>query len=467
MLKPPKTQITGGVILSLLSAALIIYHAAVSSDEMFSESSKDTLSYESVPEETEVITETFPEPESDSVTEQSSLPQTDTMQPPLPDIESLVSWFSSVSLDPDAPIGDITPEILRTLPETALQELVFISSSVFSPTASDVRKYFYNTTGMTPLAYIEALEKNPDFSLSLSENDDTAIGTLVFAGDFNLGEDFSWCPVNHLSDDTHVSDFLLPPLDNLLHTADVCCINLECTISERGTPTPDKLYTFRGKPENLRYLNELGCDIVSLANNHVHDYGADAMLDTISLLDEADILSIGAGKNLSEAMEYESITVNGVKIGFVAASNAEKFRLTPSADENAPGILTMYDPANIYTAIESAALACDYIVCVVHWGTENSTVVNDNQRELTTEFIRRGADAVIGHHPHVLQETQIIDGVPVVYSLGNFWFNTSPNETAVAEIQLSWNDHEIVSNLIMHPCIHENGITYLSEQPNN
>lgn len=459
MRKPPISQIAGGVILASLSAALIIiqtFSPLTSADEI-------------PPETSSAVTETTPADDFSASIDLSASPESgEPAQLPEPvDMESLAAWFASIPSDPAVPLGEMTTEILSTIPDDILRELVFISSSVSDPDASQIRKAFYDTVGMTPLAYMDAIRENQDIALSASGNDGGNIGNLVFTGDFNLGEDFTWCPVSHLAEDAQVSDFLLSPLDVLLSTADVCCINLECTISERGTPTPDKLYTFRGKPENLRLLNEIGCDIVSLANNHVHDYGTDAMLDTITYLDEAGILSVGAGADLTEAMDYESITVNGVKIGFVAASNAEKYRLTPAAAEDTPGILAMYDPEAMYTAVENASRECDYVVCVVHWGTENSTAVNDNQRELAAEFIRLGADAVIGHHPHVLQETQIIDGVPVAYSLGNFWFNTSPNDTAVAEVILSWNDTEIISDLVMHPCKHVNGITYLTEQPSN
>lgn len=105
--------------------------------------------------------------------------------------------------------------------------------------------------------------------------------------------------------------------------ADIFYLNHEYCISDRGEPLEGKLYTFRAKPERMGLLKEMGTDLVSLANNHIYDYGRDAMMDTVDLLDQAGIPYVGGGRNSEEARRPVYFVVNGMKIGFVAATNAE------------------------------------------------------------------------------------------------------------------------------------------------
>ena len=86
----------------------------------------------------------------------------------------------------------------------------------------------------------------------------------------------------------------------------------------------------------------------------------------------------------------------------------------------------MYNPARLYDICSDAANRCDYLIAFVHWGTEDSIYYEQYQHDIAAEMIRRGVDAIIGAHPHVLQGIEYIEGKPVVYSLGDFWFN---NET--------------------------------------
>ncbi|MBQ4354118.1 MAG: CapA family protein [Clostridia bacterium] len=457
----PASRLAGSIVLALFSAALILYHAALPDDLSAAAPETDA----SLP----LYTETLPSNAENPLPPESSDSGSDTGETeptaPIPDPVNpadLADAAAQIPADPAVPLGALTEDFFSSLPENAQIALDTYFHENPAPDARSFRYAFYAAVGYTPLAYahLTASGTNP---VPASPADPNHIASLVFTGDFNLGEDFSWCPIRHLGENPSVSDFLLPPLDSLLASADLICINLECVISDRGTPTPNKAYTFRGSPENVRLLTEAGCDIVSLANNHVYDYGPDALLDTMQHLTDAQIAYVGAGADLAEASSYKALVAGGLKIGFAAASNAEKFYMTPIAEENAPGILTMYDPALMLETVSKAAADCDFVVYVVHWGTENSTVVNDNQIDLAGQFAEAGADAVIGHHPHVLQKTDMIGDVPVAYSLGNFWFNTSPNDTAAAELVLSWNDDAIDAQIILHDCRHENGVTTLVE----
>ncbi len=316
------------------------------------------------------------------------------------------------------------------------------------------RTAFQQVTGYTFHGWREVL-RGAD-TVKSAYGDGTA--ELVFTGDVCLGDEW-YNMLNYHQKGSNIENNITEELRGWLNGADVSLMNCECCLSDRGEPTPGKLYTFRGKPENANIFTALGVDIVSLANNHIHDYGKDAFLDTMTALDEAGVVHVGAGATLAEAMAYKSFVVEGMKIAYVAASNAEKYRLTPGATETSPGILLMYDETNVLTAIDKAAREADVVVVYVHWGTENSTAVNRNQQDLRDGFIAHGADIIIGAHPHVLQPWEMVDGVPVVYSLGNFWFNMETLDTAIASVQVQLNEGGMEVGCELFACIQSGGVT--------
>lgn len=215
--------------------------------------------------------------------------------------------------------------------------------------------------------------------------------------------------------------------------ADIFMVNQEFPFTDRGEAAADKQFTFRIPPEKVVMMNEMGVDIVTMANNHILDFGPDGITDSIAALDQAGILHVGAGENLEQASRPETITVRGKTVGFLGAS-----RVYMSADWAAgpshPGVFSAYDPAPVVRAIEAARPLCDYLVVYVHWGVERETTPQSYQRAMGRQFIDAGADLVIGSHPHVLQETEYYNGKPIVYSLGNFVFGSSIPETKLLKV---------------------------------
>ena len=136
----------------------------------------------------------------------------------------------------------------------------------------------------------------------------------------------------------------------------------------------------------MKLLEQMGADLVSLANNHVYDYGPEAMLDTTDLLDEAGIAYVGGGRNIDEAERPAYFIVNGMKIGFVAASNAEKTKYTPAATEDSPGILEAYDTTEFNRVISQASEECDYLIAYIHWDRKM-------RRSIRRSRPRRGPDS--------------------------------------------------------------------------
>lgn len=218
-----------------------------------------------------------------------------------------------------------------------------------------------------------------------------------------------------------------------IQAADYFVTNEEFPFSTRGTPAPDKQFTFRVHPEKVKLMQEMGIDLVTLANNHALDYGRDAMLDTIDTLDHAGIRHVGAGKNLAEARKPAIVKLNGRTFAFIGAT-----RVYPEADwaagTDSAGMFSAYDGgAALAEEVKAAKQQADYVIAYVHWGIEREEMPNEVQKSIAHRLVDAGADLVVGAHPHVLQGLEYYQGVPIAYSLGNFVFGSSIPSTALLQ----------------------------------
>lgn len=282
--------------------------------------------------------------------------------------------------------------------------------------------------------------------------------TFAFTGDINFSEGYS--TTRHLDSCANgIYDCFSDDLLARMNEADVMMINNEFTYSTRGEALQGKAYTFRADPKRAGLLNVFGTDIVNLANNHVYDFGPDALLDTIDTLDKEEIPHVGAGANIEEASKPYYFVCNGRKIAIVAATQIERsLNYTKEATETEPGVLKTLSPDKFVKVIQSAKKNSDIVIAVVHWGTEGDSNYGRDQQNLAKEFVKAGADAIIGGHTHCLQGFEIMDGVPVIYSLGNFWFSSSTLDTGLAEITIDENG-ELALGFV--PCIQKNFRTSL------
>lgn len=264
--------------------------------------------------------------------------------------------------------------------------------------------------------------------------------TVCFAGDINLDE--NWSTTQYLNgQENGISDCISEELIAHMNSADVMCLNNEFTYSLGGAPLEGKAYTFRANPERVAVLQELGVDIVKLANNHVYDYGRQALLDTFDTLDNAGIAYMGAGRNLEEATAPVYMELDGKRVAFVSASRAEKYKMTPQATEDSPGILRCYDTALFLETIKEARENADFVLAYVHWGTEYSYELEEVQLTTGKEYLDAGADVVIGAHSHCLQGMEYYDGKPIIYSLGNYWFNEKTLDTMLLDLHFYGDDN--------------------------
>lgn len=289
-----------------------------------------------------------------------------------------------------------------------------------------------------------------------TETEQAESTTMIFTGDILLNNSTL---SNYQS--SGLSGILSDDLAGTFREADILMVNEEFPFSTRGEAVLDKQYTFRVDPGYVSAFQEMGVDIAGIANNHILDFGTDALLDTCVTLDSAGIRYAGAGADLDRAMELQVIEANGKRFGFLAAS-----RVWPDASWSAgagkPGVFGTYDPTRLLEAIHAAkeVYGCDFVTVFVHWGIERNTLPEDYQRSLGQQYAAAGADLVIGMHPHVLQGIEYSGGTPVFYSLGNFIFGGQTYQTAAVVVTVA---SEGEASFAVIPCIASGGHTRRAE----
>lgn len=259
----------------------------------------------------------------------------------------------------------------------------------------------------------------------------TQATTVVFAGDIYMSE-----YIQAAYDQSGVSGVLSPDMLRELKGADLTIINNEFPYSTRGMQAPDKQFTFRVNPSYVSLLQDVGVDIAVLANNHVLDYGKDALTDTFTTLDQAGIEYAGAGESLERASKLVKKNINGLEFGLLAVS-----RVYPDVSWNVeisqPGEFSAYDPTALIQVVEDAKEECDFLCVYLHWGLEKHTTPEEYQVSMAHQLIDAGADAVIGAHPHVLQGVEWYKDCPIFYSLGNYIFYQTIERTAIAKLTVT------------------------------
>ena len=271
--------------------------------------------------------------------------------------------------------------------------------------------------------------------------------TISFVGDVSLADNWFIAPKY---DEGGISRILSSDVLKIMRSSDIMIANSEFTVSNRGNKLPNKMYTFRAKPERLSIYYEMGVDLVTLANNHVYDYGSIAFNDMLDAFDEYNIPHIGAGHNIDDASKPYYFIINGYKFAFVNANRSEKNIMTPGATETEEGVNRCYDPTAMIELIKELRPNTDYIIAIIHYGRENSHELEDAQVSSSKAYIDAGADMVVGHHAHTLQGIEFYNHKPIIYNLGNFLFNneTINPELSIFETKLSFNSRIFVIHLL-------------------
>jgi poly-gamma-glutamate capsule biosynthesis protein CapA/YwtB (metallophosphatase superfamily) len=240
---------------------------------------------------------------------------------------------------------------------------------------------------------------------------------------------------------------------------DLVIINLECVVSDKGGPVSGKLYKFEAPVEAIQMMKESGVNVVSVANNHVMDYGDDAFLDMLSRLDQSQISYFGGGENTTNAYSPLVIEVKDTKIGFVGYNNLETY-ITAVGDNN-PGN-AWFDRGLIESSIQDARSKSDVVIPFVHWGDEFKFEHNSTQENWAKIMIDSGSDIVVGGHPHVIQPEGEYAGKKIYYSLGNFVFDLMYQDAAKGNmLEIVIKDKKIESSRVIPIQINEEGFPVL------
>jgi poly-gamma-glutamate capsule biosynthesis protein CapA/YwtB (metallophosphatase superfamily) len=228
----------------------------------------------------------------------------------------------------------------------------------------------------------------------------------------------------------------------LLLGADCRVCNLECVISDRGTPWSayPKPFHFRSAAKNIAVLQAAGINAVSLANNHVLDYGYEALEEMLDILSRNGIAWSGAGRNFAEASKVAIVDIGGRKLGFLAFTDNE-----PDWQATSKLAGVFYVPIDLGDSRVMMLLdivrghkdTVDFLVVSAHWGPNWGYAPPREHVALAHALIDAGADLVYGHSCHVFRGIEFYRGQPILYGAGNF-----VDDYAVDEIER--NDESFV-----------------------
>lgn len=209
--------------------------------------------------------------------------------------------------------------------------------------------------------------------------------------------------------------------EKILKAADIAVCNLESALSTKSKIFQRKTWTLKAHPDTVKSLPAGGFKVATLANNHMMDFGPEALRETLETLDKEGILHTGAGMNLEAARMPAVVEIKGQKVAFLAYGKIfpDSFYAHQNKAGIAPGSVALVE-ADVKKAKETA----QYVVVSYHWGAELVKTPRDYQRNLAHATIDAGADLVIGHHPHILQGLELYKGRVIAYSLGNFAFGS-------------------------------------------
>jgi hypothetical protein len=203
----------------------------------------------------------------------------------------------------------------------------------------------------------------------------------------------------------------------VLRDGDLRIVNLECALSADASPVWKSGSVFSGRPEHINGLTAVPFEVVTLANNHVFDYGTGAFNETLKLLSDNSIRSVGAGMSVEEAHRPLIIDLNGARIGIINFSEGEDLTSAVSG----PGVFG-WEVDAVVDSVRSIRPGVHVILVICHGGVEYIPFPPPYLAEAFRRIAGAGADLIIGHHAHVPQGVEIMNGVPICYSLGNFVF---------------------------------------------
>ncbi len=261
---------------------------------------------------------------------------------------------------------------------------------------------------------------------------------ILIAGDF--------CPqlrVANFIEKNDDSTVIFNEIQSIVKNADYSIVNLECPVvlGEEARPIKKIGPHLRCDEKTIKLIKSLGFEMITLANNHIYDYGEIGIKDTLEVCKNYGITTVGAGVNLEQAKKNVSHEIKGKCFSFI---NCCEHEFSIADDIN--GGANPLNIVSIYWQIQEAKKISDYIIIIVHGGHEHFQLPSPRMKETYRFFIDVGADVIINHHQHCYSGYEIYKGKPIFYGIGNFSFdkekrrNSPWNEGYLVEINFT-NDN--------------------------
>lgn len=235
--------------------------------------------------------------------------------------------------------------------------------------------------------------------------------SIVFTGDIAFSKYFK---------DHWNKEFLDESVVEFLKKSDHIVANVESPLTDSGITSKMEI-SHLSNPASVEWFKNISADIWTISNNHILDCGEIGMLDTINAAQKYGAVTVGAGKNIVEASKHITLDgAGGIGIFAVTYKRAEYIRAT----EKAPGCVLFDETERIKKIIKEIKANNKWCIIIAHGGDEFSNLPMPYMRKLYKRFLKFGADIVVGHHPHVVQNYEKVGDKMIFYSLGNFVFDT-------------------------------------------
>jgi poly-gamma-glutamate synthesis protein (capsule biosynthesis protein) len=247
--------------------------------------------------------------------------------------------------------------------------------------------------------------------------------TIVLAGDTGLNGSYQPVYASHGIKNGARLTWAEATADIALEiNGDINFANLETVVTDRNDIKPNlKLFAFRTHPDGVRHLVAMGLNAFSTANNHAMDFGTQGAVETLKHLGEIGVVHAGLGRNRAEARTPRLITAKETTFALTALGIIGNAYASPAEDEKRAGQLSYNEGGDLDEAVAAlASTQADYRILSVHYGQEFEVKTSANDRRRLTQAVADGADLVVGHHQHVVNGIEIVDGAPIFYGLGNF-----------------------------------------------
>ena len=254
--------------------------------------------------------------------------------------------------------------------------------------------------------------------------------------------------VGDISLRTRSDSYPFEKVESVFQDKDILFGNLETVLSNHGRVT-EKAVVHHTSPNKVGWLKDAGFDILNIANNHIMDLGEEGFNETLDVLNQNNLNSIGCS-NHKFNQSYAIVEVNNTKIGFLAYYEAGFKKPRNGA------LINRMNEETIIKDIGNLKPKCDAIILSLHWGIENVFYPSPKQIYLAHKLIDNGATIILGHHPHVIQGIERYNDGLIAYSLGNFQFNNSisysqNNQSLILSIELTKDglgNYEVIPILI-------------------